>query len=109
MNHLLIGLLLIGVGIFSLLGNFGLVTGEFFLIIVGIIFIAFYFSSKKANRPLGFLIPGCITLAVGIFSNLEPYIGDFDGSLFFWMIGAAFIAIHMIHSSTSMINHSSTK
>lgn len=109
MNHLFMGLLLIGIGLFSLLGNFGLVSGEFFLIIVGAVFLAAYMTSKRTPRPLGFLIPGCITLAIGIFSNLEYYIGQYDGPIFFWVLGAAFIAIHMIHSQFSGLINRSTQ
>jgi hypothetical protein len=109
MNHLFMGLLLIGIGLFSLLGNFGLVSGEFFLIIVGAVFLAAYMTSKRTPRPLGFLIPGCITLAVGIFSNLEYYIGRYDGPIFFWVLGAAFITIHLIHSQFSGLVNRSTQ
>lgn len=101
MNHIFVGILLIGIGLLSFLGNMGIVTGDFFLILVGAAFLGFYFASQKPVKPLGLLIPGCITLAIGVFSNLEYLFGPFDGPAFFFLLGFSFLAIHGIHTTFS--------
>lgn len=101
MNHIFVGILLIGIGLLSFLGNMGVVTGDFFLILVGAGFLGFYFASRKPIKPIGLLIPGCITFAIGLFSNLEYMVGPFDGPAFFFLLGLSFLAIHGIHATFS--------
>ncbi len=109
MNRLVAGSILVGIGIFSLLSNFGIVRGEFFLLIVGGIFLALYGASTKTPRPLGFLIPGCIVMGVGIYSNMEYYFADLDGAAFFWILGLSFASIHLLHSTFSTASKGSSK
>lgn len=92
-----LGIILIGIGIFVLLGNFGLMEGSFFLVAMGALFLAGYMKSSKERKPYGLLIPGNILIALGAFSALEPWLGAFDGPLFFGFMGLAFLAVHFLH------------
>ena len=98
MKGKMLGMVLIAFGILVLLSNMGLFVGEYFLLMVGSVFLVAYYKSTKAEKPIGFLIPGLVTMAVGIFANIERFVGPFDGSVFFVILGMAFILIHSIHS-----------
>lgn len=95
-----LGFILIALGIIVLLSNMGLYSGDYFLLMVGTVFLAFYFKGSKKHKQIGLLIPGLITIAIGLFANLEPFLGSFDGSFFFVFLGLAFVLIHQIHTKT---------
>ena len=81
-NQLLPGLILIGLGVFFLLGRTAL-SGALFLGGLGAIFLVAYLSS----RNYGLLIPGCILAGLGV------------GELINWSslgLGLGFIAIFVI-------------
>lgn len=100
MKKNMVGFFLIAIGALTLLGNYGLIDGDYFLLLIGGAFLAAYFMGQR--KSIGFLIPGCIVTSVGLFSLVEGLLGRFDGSIFFFFLGAAFIAIHYIHLSQSM-------
>jgi len=98
MKRNLLAYILIAVGILTLLGNYGFIEGDFFLLIVGAAFLAVYFRNSEGKKNIGFLIPGIMVTTVGLFSNVESYLFGFDGPIFIAMIGGAFILINYIHS-----------
>ncbi len=99
MKNNLIGLILVSVGVLILLGNLGVLDGEFMLIAIGAAFLIFYGLSgrEKETRKVGLLIPGLIVIAVGLFAQFEsrfqnaPY-------LFFVFLGLAFLGVYLIHT-----------
>lgn len=91
------GIFLIAIGIFILLGNFGLMNGSFFLLAVGTAFILVYLKSNPTQKKYGLLIPGNILLALGVFNSLEDWLGNLDGPVFFILLGIAFMAVHILH------------
>ncbi len=97
MKKNIIAYMLIALGTLTLLGNYGFIQGEFFLLIIGAAFLALYFKNSEGKKNIGFLIPGVIVTTIGIFSNIENYLFDFDGPVFLAMLGIAFILIHYIH------------
>lgn len=101
MKKNLLAYILIAVGVLTLLGNYGFIQGEFFLLIVGAAFLAVYFNSGERKKNIGFLIPGLLVTTVGIFSNIEAFLFSFDGPVFLAMIGGAFLLINYIHSGQS--------
>lgn len=98
MRKNLLAYILIVVGILTLLGNYGIIEGDFFLLIVGAAFLSVYFKNDYGKKNIGFLIPGIIVTTIGVFSNVESYLFSFDGPVFLAMIGGAFILINYIHS-----------
>lgn len=94
----LLGVILVGIGLVSLLGNIGFLGDELFLLFVSAAFFLAYFGGK-GKRSLGFLIPAMLIAGVGIFANIEPILGVMEGPVFFWTIGASFAGIHVIHKA----------
>lgn len=92
------GILLIIVGLFWLLSNMDLFSSDIFMLAVGALFIIFYIIS---GSRLGYLIPGLIILALAGTNMLPRYLvlPDFlAGTLFFYMLGTAFILLFVIHT-----------
>lgn len=98
MKKNILAYILIAVGVLTLLGNYGIIEGDFFLLIVGAAFLAVYFRNGDGKKSIGFLIPGVMVTTIGIFSNIESYLFALDGPVFLAMIGGAFILINYIHS-----------
>lgn len=99
MKNSMIGLILVSVGVLMLLGNLGMLDGEFMLLGVGAIFLIFYGISGRDNdsRKVGLLIPGLIIIAVGLFAQLESRL-DNAPYLFFVFLGLAFLGVYVIHT-----------
>lgn len=98
-----IGLLLVLIGLLILLGNLGLIDGDYVLIVIGVVFMGIYwFSGKDApNRNIGFLIPSTILIMIGLYDLMEGLWRrlDIQGIGFFISIGIAFVLIYLIHTS----------
>lgn len=96
------GIILLSAGIIAGLATANIISGEYFLFIVSIGFIAAYIFSK---RTLGLIIPGCIITATALFSVLERAYTGLEGEYFLILLGLAFMAIFFIH--TNRINSGS--
>ena len=98
MKKNLFAYILIVIGVLTLMGNYGFIQGEFFLLIIGASFLLAYFKMNDDSKNIGFLIPGMIVTTVGLFSNIERFLFGFDGPVFLAMLGSAFLLIHYIHT-----------
>lgn len=92
-----LGIILVVIGIFVLLGNFGLMEGSLFLVAVGAAFLIGYMRSNREKKPFGLLVPANILIALGAFSAIEPWLNFLEGPLFFAFMGLAFLGVHFIH------------
>lgn len=102
--HLIFGVVLTATGVLMLLRNLHIVrfdiSGEMFLIGLGIIFLFVYFR----KGILGFVFPGYILPAIAIYSMVENNMNDnFIWPSFFILLGLAFYMIYF----TAFINKSS--
>ncbi|MEW6624125.1 MAG: hypothetical protein AB1420_13510 [Bacillota bacterium] len=96
-SHKWTGIVLVLVGCFLLLANLKIIDGMYFLLLLGTAFIAVYYA---VGRNIGFLIPGCILTAIGLFTvlNSKGFVGQgFEGS-FLVFLGLAFIAVLFVHT-----------
>jgi hypothetical protein len=97
-----IAIVLILIGVLILLGNMGMLEGELALFIISMGLFGGYILTGGRNRSgsIGFLIPACILLMIGIFTYLENSgnIKALEGSLFFFMLGTAFFIIYFINN-----------
>ncbi len=91
----LLGIILLSLGIFLTLINFKLLPSSSILFIFA---IGFLYSYYKFGRNIGFLIPGLIFVAIGVFSILEET-WNIGGVYFLLFLGLAFIFIFIIHTS----------
>ncbi len=100
-NTFLGGILVI-IGVLWTLSNFRLINDQWILPFIGIIFLAAYLyrGGTKKKGTIGFLIAGCIIFMVGLFAviNDSLYLGPFEGSLFFFFVGIAFLFVYIIHT-----------
>ena len=96
-----VGLLLIGIGVVAAFINLGLFSGAFFLPAISAGLSAMYvgFGGRKHDGNLGFLIPGCIVGAIGLYALLGEYgvLRD-SGGVFLMMLGTAFLAVMVVHT-----------
>lgn len=101
MKNSMIGLILVIVGLFILLGNLGVLNGELTLLGIGTAFLIFYGVSgrDKEQRKIGLLIPGLIILAVDMFALLETRY-DAAPYFFFVFLGLAFLSVYLIHTKS---------
>jgi drug/metabolite transporter (DMT)-like permease len=94
---LVLGLVAILAGIISILRDLNIfdlkITGEAILILIGIVFIALYYSKKN----IGFLIPGVILISLGLYISLINYYNTTKlWPCFFILLGMAFYSIYFI-------------
>jgi len=97
----IVGVLLVALGVVAALVNLGVFRGVFFLPIVSAGLLSMYvaFGGRRHDGNLGFLIPGCIVAAIGLYAVLNDYISMRDsGGVFLMMLGAAFLAIMVVHT-----------
>lgn len=96
-----VGLLLVAIGVVAALVNLGLFRGAFFLpaVSAGLLVMYVGFGGRKHDGNLGFLIPGTIVGAIGLYALLNDYgvLRD-SGGVFLMMLGTAFLIIMVVHT-----------
>ena len=101
-KNALLGIILIIIGILWTLSNFNLFTDQWLLPFIGIVLFAAYFyrGGIQKKGSVGFLIAGSIIFMVGLFAiiNDNTYLGPLEGSLFFLLVGLAFLPVYFIHT-----------
>lgn len=89
-------------GLILALVNLGVFSGNMFLPIVSLALLSMYVSSggRKKDSNLGFLIPGCIVGAIGLYAILNDsgVFGASSGGIFLMMLGTAFLIIMLVHT-----------
>jgi len=97
-----LGIILIIIGFAWTLSNLHLINDHWILPFIGIVFLAAYFYRGSAPKKgtIGFLIAGCIIFMVGLFAALNDSLnlGAFEGGLFFFFVGMAFLPVYFIHT-----------
>lgn len=91
----LLAIILISLGIILTLTTLNVIPGSSILFILAIGFLYAYYKFRK---NIGFLIPGVLFIAIGVFSILKE-IWNIDGLYFLLFLGLAFISIFLIHTS----------
>jgi len=97
----IIGLILLAIGIVNFASRQGWISGDYFLIGLGAVFLLAYFVRQ---RPIGFLIPASILIMLGLYSNMQKASVFFlnekvAGSAFFFFMAIAFYMIFFIHNA----------
>jgi len=100
-----LGVGLVLLGIILLLAQFGLVGQHVFMYFLGVGFVVAYSLAGGSKRygNVGLLIPGCVILAIAIFSDIDRV---FDGlwlgpGWFFLLLGGAFFTVYQVHTRVS--------
>ena len=84
------GVVVIGIGVFLLLGQLVPDVGRWIPLLIGLIFLAVFI----VRREYGFLVPGCIISGVGVGVLLEGAVDDqWSGAVVLLSIAGGFIAI----------------
>jgi hypothetical protein len=87
------GVIVIGIGVFFLLGQLVPDVGRWIPLLIGLIFLAAF----VVRREYGFLIPGCIISGVGVGILLEGAVdGQWSGAVMLFSIAGGFIAIWVV-------------
>ncbi len=98
-GQIVIGLVLLFLGGFFLLNNLGFLRGEAFLVFLGLAFVGAYVLT---GRQVGFLVPGAVLVALGLFSSLEQsrffWGRQAGGGWFFIFMALAFAAVFVVDS-----------
>ena len=106
-----LGIILIIIGIIWTLSNFNLINNQYILPFIGIIFFAAYLyrGGIQKKGTIGLLIAACIIFMVGMFAAINDnfYLGPFEGPLFFFFVGIAFLPVYAIHTRHFIDEHSS--
>ncbi|HKL10039.1 MAG TPA: hypothetical protein VJ990_01265 [Clostridia bacterium] len=102
----IIGFILLTIGIVNFASRQGWISGEYFLIGLGAVFLVAYFVRR---RPIGFLIPACILLMLGFYSNIQNsgallLSNNLEGAAFFFFMAIAFYLIFFIHNTRNESN-----
>ena len=95
----ILGIILIAIGAVSMAARFGWLSGDYMLMGLGAVFLAGYYLR---GRPIGFLVPACVLLAIGLFSNVQSgrwfHVGSrLGGALFFFFMALAFFMVQALH------------
>jgi hypothetical protein len=97
-----LGTALIIIGIIWTLSNLNLISDQWILPFIGIVFLIVYFyrGGIQKKGTIGFLIAGCIIFMIGIFAAMSEifYLGVLEAPLFFFFLGSAFFPIYLIHT-----------
>ena len=108
-----LGIILVIIGIVWTLSNLRLINDQWILPFIGIVFLAAYLYRGGAQKKgtIGFLIAGCIIFMVGLFAAVNDtiYLGKFEGALFFFFIGIAFLPVYFIHTRHLAEKNSGTR
>jgi hypothetical protein len=98
-GQIVIGLILLFLGGFFLLNNLGFLRGEAFLVFLGLAFVGAYVLT---GRQVGFLVPGAVLVALGLFAGLEQsrfiWRRQAGGGWFFIFMALAFAAVFVVDS-----------
>ncbi len=101
----LLGVLLIVVGLFIFIGHFVDMPGNLFLFFLSaaFFFVWSYLGGRSSYSGVGFLIPACVLLAIALYSSVDRFVVDtvFEGSLFFMLLGGAFLLVYGLHTRTA--------
>lgn len=91
------GIILIIIGLALLLSKLNIIGEINILMIIGAVFIVAYIVFE---RTLGFLIPGCIVSAIGVFAYLNDrkLLPEDGGILFLFFLAGAFWIIMFVHT-----------
>lgn len=90
---LVAGLIVMGIGLFFLLGQIVPDLGRWIPLGIGLAFLGAF----VAKREYGFLIPGCIISGVGVGVLLEDVVDDrWSGSVVLLSIAGGFLAIWVV-------------
>jgi len=97
-----IGIILVVTGIIWTLSNLNMINDQWILPFIGIIFLAAYLYRGGTQRSgtIGFLISGSVIFMIGLFAALNDtlYLGVFEGALFFFFVGIAFLPVYAFHT-----------
>jgi len=97
-----LGIALIIIGIIWTLSNLNLISDQWILPFIGIVFLIIYFyrGGIQKKGTMGFLIAGCIIFMIGIFTAISEifYLGLVEAPLFFFFLGTAFLPVYAIHT-----------
>jgi len=97
-----VGILLVALGLVMILVNLGVFSGLMFLPLVSLALLSLYvaFGGRQKDGNLGFLIPGCMVGAIGLYALLNDrgLLGSDSGGVFLMMLGAAFLVIMLVHT-----------
>ncbi len=94
-----VGAFILGTGVLLLLSMAGIVPGDLFLLILGAGFVGIYLllGGRKEYGNVGFLIPGAVLLAIGVFA-LYQGLAEAPGSLLFLGLSVAFWLVFGLHT-----------
>lgn len=95
------GILLMAAGVVLLLVQLDVIPGDYFLLLLGAGFCLAYalFGGRKEYGSIGFLIPGTILLAIGVFAGFETRVlPGSPGVVFLSLLGLSFLAVFLVHT-----------
>lgn len=101
-NNTFLGIIFILLGIFVFLRNTDIFSGNIFLILVGLIFLAIYFTKKYTWS----LIVGLMVMVTGITSVVDDYFTttiDISGFTFLFGLGLAFLILYFVKGITGFV------
>lgn len=97
-----LGIALIIIGVVWTLSNLNLISDQWIMPFIGIVFLIAYFyrGGTQKEATIGFLIAGCIIFMIGIFAAMSEifYLGLLEAPLFFFFLGIAFLPVYAIHT-----------
>ncbi len=97
-----VGVLLIIGGVLLLLNQLGIFSGQLFLFVLALGFIATYIllGARKEYGNVGFLIPGTVLLAIAVYAAASgwPGFGDLSPAYFFLGLSLSFFAVFLAHT-----------
>lgn len=99
MNTRSLGYGLIGFGLVLMILNFYQLQVDLTLLLIGSCFLVAYFSNFiGSQKNIGFLIPGCILTALGLWEIVGsvPLLSQYEEVGFFVSMGTAFLAVNVI-------------
>ena len=101
-KNVLLGIILVTVGAVMGLIALEIIPGISMLFVIAGGFLAAYFVF---GRNIGFLIPGCVITAIAAYSTWNQMVPGLDGIYFLLLLGAAFIAVFLIHTMHLQTNY----
>lgn len=97
-----LGFFFLFIGLLLLLNNLGLLSGNAFLLILGLGFLAIYFllGGRRRYGNIGLLIPGTILISIWLSTTITQVLelGALDGAVFLFLMGLAFLTVFILHT-----------